>query len=606
MPARKSASRQHKGDGDKERPLPGIEISSKDDLPESRKLSAKIHIPEITDSEVVDLALDTIRKGKQALVFAGTKRSAEKAAEDIAAKIKKEAITNSNSLYTLSEKAKAALSHPTVQCERLADSLLKGIAFHHSGLVSEQRALIESAFKDGTVKIICCTPTLAYGVDLPAFRVIIKDLKRYGHHGLAWIPVMDYQQICGRAGRPKYDNLGEAICVLSGDKDRDEIIERFINGDPEDVVSKLAVEPVLRTAILSLIATRFVTDRASLTEFFSGTFWAQQYGDLAKLDKIIEKMLILLEDYEFIVYKGEDARKDRARDSERWRKDADDGSANDSKEISWDQSVDDAFISAKEITESIERRASGKLTATALGERVAQLYIDPLTAHNIIIALGRAGSKQVTEYSFLQLVSCCLELRPLLRVKQSEIEKMTAELVERESLHITLEPSVYDPEHDDFMDSVKTALFFEEWMEEHDEEYLLEKYSVRPGEIRVKLERADWLLYSAEELAKLLKRQPILKTLLKARYRLKYGVKEELLSLLRLQGVGRVRARRLYNSGLKDLGAIKKSDISSLVQLMGKSVAISIKKQVGEDVDRIVVPENRRKGQVSLKDFDTG
>src|SRR3989338_3512309 len=225
------------------------------------------------------LAFDTLKMGKQALIFANTKRSAEKTAEEIA----KQIVDGNENLLKIAMEAKGSLSTPTRQCERLSYCLRKGIAFHHAGLTQKQKEIVEDNFRKGTVKIICCTPTLAYGVDLPAFRVIIKDLKRYGHHGLAWIPVMDYQQICGRAGRPKYDNLGEAICVLSGDKDRDEIIERFINGDPEDVVSKLAVEPVLRTAILSLIATRFITDRASLTEFFSGTFWAQQYGDLAKL-----------------------------------------------------------------------------------------------------------------------------------------------------------------------------------------------------------------------------------------------------------------------------------------------------------------------------------
>ena len=222
---------------------------------------------------------------------------------------------------------------------------------------------------------------------------------------------------------------------------------------------------------------------------------------------------------------------------------------------------------------------------------------------NIINAIKRAANKKTTEFSYLQMVSWSLELRPLIKVKQAEYEQITEQLAEREGYLITLEPTMYDPDYDEFLNSFKTSLFFEEWIEEKDEEYLLEKYAVRPGEIRVKLNLADWLLYGAEEMAKLLKLHPVIKDIMKARYRLKYGVKEELLPLLRLKGIGRVRARRLFAAGFKDVGEIKKADIMSLVQILGRNTAVSLKKQVGVDVDKQKVPEQKRKGQVSLKDF---
>src|SRR3989344_3594635 len=140
------------------------------------------------DSAVLNIALDTIKIGKQALIFASTKKSAEKTAEEIAKKVKIE-----NEIFAkISDEAFNSLPRPTKQCERLAMCLKKGIAFHHAGLTHKQKDIIESNFKNGTIKIISCTPTLAYGVDLPAFRSIIKDLKRYTVHGLSWIPVLDY------------------------------------------------------------------------------------------------------------------------------------------------------------------------------------------------------------------------------------------------------------------------------------------------------------------------------------------------------------------------------------------------------------------------------
>ncbi len=88
------------------------------------------------------------------------------------------------------------------------------------------------------------------------------------------------------------------------------------------------------------------------------------------------------------------------------------------------------------------------------------------------------------------------------------------------------------------------------------------------------------------------------------RLRLKYGVKEELLPLLKLKGIGRVRARAMYRNKIKSLGDVKKADISKLVQILGRKIAIDVKKQVGEDIDKEKVPERKRKGQISLKDWN--
>src|SRR3989338_1558793 len=163
-------------------------------------------IPEKSRDAAVNLALDTIAKGKQAIIFVNTKRSAESLAEKISLKtaIKEE---------KLASEILHVLSSPTRQCQRLSNIARKGIAFHHSGLVSGQRKLIEDNFRRGAIKIIAATPTLAIGVDLPAFRVIIRDLKRYGLWGMDYIPVLEYEQQSGRAGRPSYDNYGEAIII---------------------------------------------------------------------------------------------------------------------------------------------------------------------------------------------------------------------------------------------------------------------------------------------------------------------------------------------------------------------------------------------------------
>lgn len=541
------------------------------------------------DDSSVAIALDTLAKKKQALIFANTKSSAEKAAEEIALRIKlddngADSADYRKQLEQLSQEILDALPKHTKQCERLAKCVKKGVAFHHAGLVYKQRELIEDNFREGKIKIICSTPTLAYGLDLPAFRAVIRDLKRYGGpRGMSWIPVLEYQQICGRAGRPKYDSYGEAIAIAKTEKEAEEIKERYIDGESEDIYSKLAVEPVLRTYVLSLIASEFVRTRKQLIDFFSKTFWAYQYEDTQKLKDILGRMVSLLEDYEFVVVKSSRPKKKDAKERTK-----------------------DDFVSADlllEEEESVAEDDNDILEATDIGLRVSQLYIDPLTAHNMMNSLKRSVQKLVNEFSLLQMVSYTLEMRPLLNVRQSEEEDIDEKIVEHDANLITSEPPLYDPEYGFFLNSIKTALFFNDWVNEKDEEELLEKYNIRPGEIKVKLDLADWLLYSAEEIARMIKMSKMISEIIKARLRLKYGVKEELLPLLKLDGIGRVRARKLYNNRIRELEDVRKADVMALVQILGKQTAISIKKQVGQDIDKEKIPEGKRKGQISLEDY---
>ena len=398
------------------------------------------------------------------------------------------------------------------------------------------------------------------GLDLPAFRAIIRDLRRYGHHGLDWIPVLEYLQVCGRAGRPSFDKFGEAIAVASTDKEKEEITNRYINGVPENIYSKLAVEPVLRTYLLSLIATNVVNDKKSLLDFFEKTFWAHQYKDMDRLEVIITKILGLLEEWEFIIM----------------------------------QNSGDSFVSADEISDE-------KLRATKLGRRVSELYLDPLTANFMITCLRRATGKTLQAFSLLQMVCHTIEMRPLLRLRVKEFDDIQEKLVEHSSELIDLEPTIYDLEYDEFLNSVKTALFMQEWIDEKDEEYLMEQYAVRPGEIKVKLNLADWLLYATEEMCNLMQFRNFLKEIKKLRFRLKYGVKEELFPLLKFEQVGRVRARKLFNAGIKDVADVKRADIGTIGYLIGKAVAAKMKKACGQEVKE--VKENKRKGQKSVRDY---
>ncbi|MFT4304891.1 MAG: helicase-related protein [Candidatus Woesearchaeota archaeon] len=481
---------------------------------------------------VIGLVKDTIKINKQLLIFNNSKRGAEKTAEDIAKKL-----DDKNELIELHDLILNILQKPTKQCERLAFCIKKGVAFHHAGLVSKQRELIEENFRLGKIKVISSTPTLAMGLDLPAYRVILKDLKRFGNRGMQYIPILEYKQMIGRAGRPKFDKEGEAISIALSESEANEISNRFIFGEPEEILSKLAAEPALRTYILSLISSNFITSKKDIFNFFSKTFWAFQYGDLNKLNFIIDKMLKNLELWGLI-------------------------QSNNNKD----------FLSATEF--GVE-----EYKATLLGKRTAELYVDPYTSNHLVNCLNEVN--EIDSFAFLQMISNTLEIRPQLNVKVSDMEMIEEILLQKSDNLLQKEPSQFDIEYEPFLCSIKTALFMQNWIEENDEEFLMEKYGIRPGEIRMKLETADWLLYTCEEILRIIRKHNLISEIRKLRVRLKYGVKEELLPLLRLKNIGRIRARLLYRNNIKDLGDIKKIEFNKLSNLIGKKIAEDIKSQVG-------------------------
>ncbi|MFB6190809.1 MAG: DEAD/DEAH box helicase, partial [Candidatus Nanohaloarchaea archaeon] len=134
---------------------------------------------------------------KQCIIFCSSRKGAEKSSdratgptgEDLSREERKQ-------LADYADRIESVLGSPTSQCERLAENVREGAAFHHAGLLPEQRSLVEEAFREGLIRTVSATPTLAAGVNLPAFRVIIRDLKRYTGRGMEYIPVLEYEQMC--------------------------------------------------------------------------------------------------------------------------------------------------------------------------------------------------------------------------------------------------------------------------------------------------------------------------------------------------------------------------------------------------------------------------
>lgn len=192
------------------------------------------------------------------------------------------------------------------------------------------------------------------------------------------------------------------------------------------------------------------------------------------------------------------------------------------------------------------------------------------------------AGQDLSHLAILHAVSNTIEMKPLLSMRKKDFENIEEALARAEPELLDKPPNPWDLEYDDFLRSIKTAMMLRGWTREVGEDNLLERFGVTPGELRARLDIADWLLYSIQELGLLLGHRNLLKEIRKSRLRVKYGVRKELLPLVRLKKIGRRRARLLFNSGVRGLKDLRRIPLQSLERLIGTKTAGNIKDQLGE------------------------
>jgi helicase len=479
------------------------------------------------------LVADVVDEGGQALLFVNTRRSAEAVARNLGqvAGARLDA-RERKALKKLAEDMGRGQEEATSMGHRLARCLAAGTAFHHAGLANDQRALVEKAFRKGLLKAIAATPTLAAGINLPARRVVVRDVSRFdANYGYAPIPVLEIKQMCGRAGRPRYDPYGEAILVAKRPEDVEDLLERYLLAPTEAIESKLGAEPALRMHILASVATEHVRTETELFAFMGRTFYAHQ-SDVEDLRGRIERVLAFLEREEFL-------------------------------------------------------RPDGGLRATFFGRRTSDLYIDPLSAVRLRTALRRDRDDPF----YLLWAVCSTPDMPKLYLRRGDYAWVEEKALEEEMVFPV-------EDYDFFQAEIKTACLLQDWIEERSQDAITKRFGIGPGDIHRLVDMGEWLAYSMQELGKIFAK-PRVPALARLLARLRYGVKEELLELVSLRGVGRVRARALWTRGFRRLRELQKADPGVLARIptIGSALAKRIKEQVGAAVAEGTA------GQAALSEF---
>jgi helicase len=334
---------------------------------------------------------------------------------------------------------------------------------------------------------------------------------------------------CGRAGRPKYDKYGESVLIARSQDEADWLMENYVIAQPEKLWSKLAVEKILRPHVLSTVAAGYAKTEEGLYEFFGRTFYAHQYGPRMIKGKIGEVLQFLAKE-EMVVMEGRD------------------------------------------------------LEASRFGKRVSELYIDPMSA--VILRDGLYNrAKKMTDFSLLHLISRTPDLAPRPRPRGSELDKLGVMAESQSDEIMGYVPNQFeDPiAYDEFLSELKASLVLSDWISEFTEDQILETRKVEPGDLLRLVQGTEWLVFAAQELARLFGHKDLLANMEMLRVRVSKGVKPELVKLVGLEGVGRVRARMMYNAGLKSIDDIKERSLTELTSIptIGPSLAKKIKEQAG-------------------------
>jgi helicase len=466
--------------------------------------------------EDLNLCLDTIAEGGQCLVFVSSRRNAEAFAKRAAGAIKSE----EPELKSLAGKLMA--SAETEMGKSLAICVEKGSAFHHAGLSRDERKIVEEGFRKGLIKSISSTPTLAAGLNLPARRVIIRHYLRItAGDGMQPIPASEYHQMAGRAGRPRLDPYGEAVLIAKDQGQVEELFEYYIDAAAEEVHSKIAEPTALYTHILSLIASGFAGTRAELTEFMNRSFYVHEHRQGRLMQRAADSALKFLVTAQMVLEVGE------------------------------------------------------HIGATEFGSLVSRLYIDPRSAAMIVSTMRERDTYSDT--GLLQLI-CSTPDMPRLYVRNTDRPQLDRMIDEHnEDLWLPLPED--EDESEEYYRAIKTAMLLSDWADEMPDAKICERYSVGPGDVFGMVESVNWLLHATAELSRLFA-PAFHQQVREYETCMKHGIRRELLPLVKLRGIGRVRARRLFNNAITSPETVRAAGIESVTRILGRGIAEQIFSQL--------------------------
>lgn len=448
------------------------------------------------DDRLVERVRALVADGGQALVFVNTKKGSQALARKVARAFPPSPDLSSEARQIGKEEVFGDL----------AEMVARGVAYHNTWLHPAQRGLIERAFVERKLKVICCTPTLAMGISFPARAAIVRDYRFFDvQTGMQRpMPVFWVKQVFGRAGRPEHDAEGLGLLRARSAREREELEEFYLNREPEPVESQF--DPAqMKEQILATVVSGAAT-REEVESFFRATLYAHQ-GNRMGVARLLEEL-------------------------ER-----------------------DGFL----------QRHNDRWSPTPFGSLVSRLYLSPDSGLRLREGLDAVDG--ASPFDLCALV-CAVPEVPSIGPRGRDAYGIAANLGTERA--VAALPEGLGP-----------ALLLYGWIEEMAYAEFQERWGVYPGEVFSVVSTAEWLAHAAAQLARHL-RHPAARPLEMLGRRIETGVREELLPLTAIRGVGRVYARRLYQAGFREVADVLEAPEEELAKVLsiGKARAAKLKEEV--------------------------
>ena len=460
---------------------------------------------------IVKILEKSMKDNSQALSFVSTRRFTESLATYVSKKISKKINFKQKERFKevadkILEVPKNKGSLPTSTCLKLAESCENGIAFHHAGLFNEQKEIIEDEFRNGNILMITATPSLMYGVNLPSKTVVIRDHTRWTNNGPQFIPVFDYEQMSGRAGRPQFDDVGYSHLIAKTADEAMNLEEFYVEGEIEKTNSKLVDnKDAIYKQIIAQIASTLSKDIDELSDFFSKTFYGYQMTNNPSMSFFAE---------ESIKFEIETALE---------------------------------FL----LKNGIIRATPEGLKTTEFGNLIAKSNYSVETAVKIKEYVSGIDEINVNEFIY---ALCETPDLPLISFKGRKSKDPVREKLSESSLFAV---DIGNPE--------ATAVSLMEWINERSEYEIENKYNVYSASTRRSAYEASHLVKFAKDTAQILGNYSNLKEFDFLSARLYYGVKDDLIKLVvGVKRLGRKRARNLVKIFGTDLSGVSEKDLQKV------------------------------------------
>ncbi len=468
-----------------------------------------------------------VEKGEQLLIFLKGKRDTVQCALALAERLAlppaQEALT---ALEPLEETALKA---------QLRTAFTGGVAFHHADLTPEERALVETCYRGGALRVIACTTTLAFGVNLPATTVFIEAVKwdadqRTGAAIEVPISWAEYENISGRAGRLGFhEEFGRSILIAANQFQADLLWRSYVMGEQEQFTPAPG-QAGLADRVLNLLAAKVCINKTELQTFFGLTYLGfQQRGKGTVLMAEVEKAL-------------------------------------------------EALVNAHLVTLSED----GRLEATTLGEVAARKGIRAATAVRLARFFEAARGRPIPGLELFHLLSLTEEGKrvhlPLSvaehrgRVYESRVSEHIHESGEEPGdglgrlLNSRMLPTAQEAR------SAKLALLLLGWTKGENLSGLESRYQCYAGTIMALTDEVSWLVDAAAEIAEVMGWTPTTQ-LSELAECMRFGVDPACLPLARAQlpGLGREDLKTLVAAGFNSPAALHEAPPEVLQQYLSPS-----------------------------------